>query len=409
MKRLWTILLLLSPGLAFGPGEALRYQGPEVETARAALEAARARAGLGSLGLTPSLEAARNDGTNSWSAGASWQYSFTAQSDLRLAVGRAERQLRQAQRDGPKNALQAHAGLWLAQGRAAGAQKRLEAARARLQAADQRLGLGAITPSQREEVGLALRQAELGVRQAENGLRAAQAEAARYGLQGGAEARTVRFRLLEAAPERSPAVQEAQAALVQAQARLDEAGRALIPQLNAGANYVGRDLQLQSGLSWNAQGPGANLSVGSAPSLPISPATGQAIGQDQWKLSFGARLTLPLEAIPGLSQVQAERDAAGLRAQRALEDARLRLTQTRGDTALALESLDLSRQRLELARRQQTLVEARVQTGAASAVELLEAQAGALEAEAAVAQAWQTYLTAVSAYLDLSDGEWSVE
>ena len=403
------MLLFLSPALAFGPLEALRYQSPEVATAQAALEAARSRAGLGSLGLTPSVEAARNDGTNSWSVGTAWQWNFSARNDLLLAVGRAERQVKQAGRDGAKNAQQAHAGLWLAQGRVASTQKRLEAAQARLEATEARLKLGAITASQREEVGLALKQAELGVRQAQNGLSAARAEATRYGLQGNAEAKTVRFVLLEVAPERSPSVQEAQAAASQAQARVDEANRSLLPQLNAGASYTGRDAQFQSGVSWTAQGPGANLSVGSSPSLPTNPATGGRIGESEWKLNIGARLTLPLEAIPGLSQVQAERDSANLRLNRTLEEVRLRLIQTRADAALALESLDISNQRLELARRQQTLVQARVGTGAASAIELLEAEAGALEAETAVAQAWQTYLTAVAAYLDLSDGEWRVE
>ncbi len=412
-KRTIAGIMFLLPVLAFGPKEALGYQPPELRPARAALEAAKLRATAAQVGLSSTLSANRNDGNNSYSAALNWQWNFTNRLELALAISRAERNTRQASRDGSKNALLAHAGLWAAQSRVSGGQKRLDAAQARLVVADQKLGLGALSASQREEVVLGVRQAELALRQAQNALQSAQAEAARYGLSGQAEAQVLRFGLKESQAEQNPTYQEALAAALLAQARVDEAGRTLLPQLSFGAGYVGKDTQFQTSLNWQGSGPGASLALGSVPSeianLPTDPLTGLKPGQGAWKLNLGATLTIAPEAIAGIGQLEAERDRSNIQLQRTLEEVRLRISQTRSDAALALESLSLAQARLDLSKRQLGLIEARAKAGSASPIDLLEAQAGAPEADAAVAQAWQTYITAVGAYLDLSDAEWSVE
>lgn len=414
MKR-WMVVLgvLALPVWAFGPLEALAYQSPELGPAQAALEGARQRAGAANLGLSSNLSVGRSDHTNNYSLGVNWQWNFTGRIDAALAVGRAERQARQVQRDGQKNALLAHANLWQAQSRVASSVKRLEVARARLSATQQRVALGAVSAVQREEVALAVRQAELTQRQAQSSLIGARAEAARYGLSGDALPQTVRFALPEVGAERSPAYQEALAAQQLAQARLDEAVRTLLPEVSVGAGYVGSDAQIQTGASWTGRGPGASVSLGSIPSevsaLPVNPVTGLRPGQNEWKLSVGARVVFPLEAIAGLRQLEAERDLATVRLQRTLEELALRIASARAEAALALEGVSIAQARLELAKRQETLMQARIQAGSVSSIEFLEAQAGLFEAETGVAQAWQGYIVASAAYLDLTDGEWSVQ
>lgn len=414
MKRWMAVLGVLAlPVWAFGPLEALAYQSPELGPAQAALEAARQRAGAANLGLSSNLSAGRSDGNNNYSVGVSWQWNFTGRIEAVLAIGRAERQVRQVRRDGQKSALLAHANLWLAQSRLSATAKRLEAAQSRLTVTQQRVALGAVSAVQQEEVALAMRQAELTQRQAQSSLNSARAEAARYGLSGDARTQTVRFAQPEATAERSPAYQEALAAQQLAQARVDEAGRTLLPELSLGAGYIGTDAQIQTGASWTGRGPGASFSLGSIPSevsaLPVNPVTGLRPGQNEWKLSVGARVVFPLEAIPGLRQLEAERDLAAVRLQRTLDELGLRMASARAEIALALEGVSIAQARLVLAKRQQTLVQARVQVGSASTIEALEAQASVSESEAGVAQAWQGYIAASAAYLDLTDGEWSVQ
>lgn len=414
MKR-WMVVLgvLALPVWAFGPLEALAYQSPELGPAQAALEGARQRAGAANLGLSSNLSVGRSDDTNNYSLGVNWQWNFTGRIDAALAVGRAERQARQVRRDGQKNALLAHANLWQAQSRVASSAKRLEVARVRLSATQQRVALGAVSAVQREEVALAVRQAELTQRQAQSSLIGARAEAARYGLSGDALPQTVRFALPEVGAERSPAYQEALAAQQLAQARLDEAVRTLLPEVSVGAGYIGSDAQIQTGASWTGRGPGASVSLGSIPSevsaLPVNPVTGLRPGQNEWKLSVGARVVFPLEAIASLRQLEAERDLATVRLQRTLEELALRIASARAEAALALEGVSIAQARLELAKRQETMMQARIQAGSVSSIEFLEAQAGLFEAETGVAQAWQGYIVASAAYLDLTDGEWSVQ
>ncbi|WP_337867645.1 TolC family protein [Meiothermus sp.] len=414
MKRWMAVLGVLAlPVWAFGPLEALAYQSPELGPAQAALEGARQRAGAANLGLSSNLSVGRSDDTNNYSLGVNWQWNFTGRIDAALAVGRAERQVRQVRRDGQKNALLAHANLWQAQSRVASSAKRLEVARVRLSVTQQRVALGAVSAVLQEEVALAVRQAELTQRQAQSSLIGTRAEAARYGLSGDALPQTVRFALPEVGAERSPAYQEALAAQQLAQARLDEAVRTLLPEVSVGAGYIGSDAQIQTGASWTGRGPGASVSLGSIPSevsaLPVNPVTGLRPGQNEWKLSVGARVVFPLEAIAGLRQLEAERDLATVRLQRTLEELALRIASARAEAALALEGVSIAQARLELAKRQETLMQARVQAGSASSIEFLEAQAGLFEAETGVAQAWQGYIVASAAYLDLTDGEWSVQ
>jgi len=61
----------------------------------------------------------------------------------------------------------------------------------------------------------------------------------------------------------------------------------------------------------------------------------------------------------------------------------------RTEVVPALEGVSIAQARLEPAKRQQTMVQARVQVGSASTIEALEAQVCVSESEAGEAQAWQ--------------------
>lgn len=398
MKRMWysALVLLGGPVLAFGPLDALAYQSPELTPARKALEAARLRAGTTALGLGANLAYERTNDGNGYKAGLGWQWNFTARLEAEQAVARAEREVRRVAREGQKEALLAHASAWQARLRVAAAQGRLEAARERSAEAERKAALGAVSPLQREDVALALRQAELNLRQAQNALRSAQAGALRYGLRGEAEPATLRFALPEATPEQTVAYREAHSALELARARVEEGWRRLWPEASLGASYNGKDALFQSGLSWTAGGPGANVAVGTPLSVP--PGT-----PEEWKFSLSLKLELLPQAWAAVAGGEAELEGAALRLRQAREEMALRLEQAREEVAVALEGLDLARERLALAERQAANAEARLKAGIGTALERLEAQTGRAEAEAAVAQAWQAYVVAVAAYLDLLD------
>ncbi len=358
MKRwvaVWGVLAL--PVWAFGPLEALVYQSPELGPAQTALEAARQRAGAVNTGLSSNLSVGRSEG-NDYLVGVNWQWNFSGRLETALAVGRAERQVLQVRRDGQKNVFTVCANLWLAQSRVA---------------------FGAVSAVQQEEVALAVRQAELARRQAQSSLIGARAEAASYGLSGDAEPQTVRFAQPEVGVERSPAYQEAFAAQQLAQARVDEAGCTLLPEVSVGAGYIGRDAQIQTGASWTGWGPGASVSLWSlpneVPALLVNLVTGLRPRQNEWRLSVGARVVFPLEAIAGLRQLEAERDLATVPLQRTLEGLGLPIASDRAEAMLALEGVSFAHARLELARRQQTLLQFRVQAGSVRAVEWLDVQA----------------------------------
>lgn len=400
MKRFWCLGLALLglPALAFGPREALAYQSPELTPARKALEAARLQAGSTALGLGANLAYERANADNDYKVGLGWQWNFTARLEAEQAVARAERELRRVEREGQKKALLAHATAWQAQSRLTAAEGRLEAARDRLAEVERKAALGAIAPLQREDAALALEQAELNLRQARNTLRQAQAEAARYGLRGNAEPRTVRFALPAATPEQTVAYREALAALELARARVEEGRRRLWPEASLGVSYNGKDALFQSGLSWSAGGPGANLALGTPLSVP--PGT-----PEEWKFSLSLKLELLPQAWAAVVAGEADLEGAALRLERTREEMALRLEQAREEVAIALEGLELAQERLAIAERLAANAEAKLKAGIGTALERLEAQASRAEAEAAVAQGWQGYILAVAAYLDLLDGD----
>lgn len=400
MKRMWCfgLLVLGLPALAFGPQDALAYQSPELASARKALEAARLQAGSTALGLGANLGYERAGEDNSYKVGLGWQWNFTARLEAEQAVVRAQRELRRVAREGQKNALLAHAAVWQAQVRLEAAGGRLEAARERLAEAERKLALGALSPLQREDAALALKQAELNLRQAQNALRSAQADALRYGLRGSAEPRTLRFALPAATPEQTVAYREALAALELSRARMEEGWRRLWPEVSLGASYNGKDALFQSGLSWSASGPGASLALGTPQSvLPGTP--------EGWKFTLGLKLELLPQAWAAVVAGEADLEGAALRLERTREEMTLRLEQAREEVAIVLEGLELAQQRLALAQRLAVNAEAKLRAGIATALERLEAQASRAEAEAAVAQSWQSYVLAVAAYLELLDGD----
>lgn len=413
MRRYWIGLMLLVsstawPALAFSPKDALGYKSPEIAPAQAALEAAKQRAGAVNLGLSSQMTAQRSDGTNTYNAALNWQWDFGKRLDVLQALARAEREVRRVEREGIKGALSAHAALWIAQARVAGSEKRQESAKARLAETERKLALGAVSATSRDEIALALRQAELGLRQAQVNLGNAQADAGRYGLKGVADAVLVNFAAPEVTPDKTPTYQEAFLALELAQSRLDQAYRTLWPEVNFGTSYYGNDAQFQAGASWSGPGPGASVSVASPLPWPTNPFTGEPIKADQnsWKITLGAKLTIAPEAFAALSGLQAEREGAGLRLNRTLEEIKLRLSQSRSEVAGALETLSLAQARLDLSKKQLGIAETKAKAGSASELDSLDAQAAVFEAEVSVAQAWQAYVTAVAAYLDLSDGGW---
>lgn len=412
-KAIFLLGLLGSVGWAFGPREALQYQSPELASARASLQAAQSGLLAANLGLGANLSAERSGAwdsfANNFSASLQWQSDSLKRLQANQTVERAQREMGRVQRDGVKQALLAHANLWSAQNRMRAAEMRLQAARGRTAEVERKAALGAVSALQTEEAQLSLKQAELGVRQAQSGLNAARAEARRYGFAGDAEAQTLKFAALNIAVEQTPAFLEAQSTLTLSDARLGDARSKVFPKLSLGAGYVGRDAAFTTGLSNQGLSFNPTASLGVDTSQRLTPQLIATGAKEEWRFSVKAEIPLSLEIVSGLQSLEAERLGAAVRLSKTLEDLKIRLEQLKGEVVSAGENLELSQLRRDLAARQSKVAQARAQAGSASALDVLEAQANEADVESQVATAWQGYVNAVAAYLELTGGEWRIE
>jgi outer membrane protein TolC len=409
-----TAMALLVPSVwAFGPKEALLYQSAELGAARASLQAAQGGLLAANLGLGANFSAERSgawDGlANNYAASLQWQWDGLKRLQAGQAVERAQREIERVRREGVKGALLAHANLWAAQNRFRAAELRLQAAKGRTAEIERKAALGAISALQTEEAQLSLKQSELGVRQAQSGLSAARAEARRYGLAGEAEAEVLRFATTNIAADQTPTFLETQSALALSEARLSDARSKVFPRLSLGAGFVGRDLAFSTGISNTGLSFNPTASLGLDTSQRLSSALIAAGAKEEWRFSLKAEVPLSLEVVSGLQSLEAEREGAAVRLSKTLDELRLRLEQLKGEAAAAGENLELAQLRRDLAVRQTRVVQAKAQAGSASVLDVLEAQANEADVESQVAIAWQGYVNAVAAHLDLAGGEWRIE
>lgn len=412
MRRLLAIGVLLLPALAFSPQEALGYHSPELAAAQERVEAAQARLEALRLGLSGSL----NAGRQLWSAG-EWSYGVTLTYQVAGFQGvqalrnleAARTQLQSVRRSGIQRALLAHARLWEAEALARAAALRSEAARQRLAEIERKAGLGAVSSTDQEEARLTQSEVMIATRQAQSSLQGAQAEVSALGFGGDAAAVVLSFTLPETAPQSTPSYRDAVLALQLAEAQATEAKRALFPQVSLRGQFLGQDATVGLGLTAQGLGwPSASLQVTAPTELPSLPPGTPIPGLGEWRFTLSAVIALEPSRIADLRSLEAERTAAAVRLSVLENDLARQLAQARQNAHLAQESLGLAGERLELARRKRELAETRAQSGAASPLEVLEAQAQEAEAEGRLAAAWRAYIEAVGAYLDLAGADWEV-
>lgn len=404
--------VLLLPALAFSPQEALGYHSPELAAAQERVEAAQARLEALRLGLSGSL----NAGRQLWSAG-EWSYGVTLTYQVAGFQGvqalrnleAARTQLQSVRRSGIQRALLAHARLWEAEALARAAALRSEAARQRLAEIERKAGLGAVSSTDQEEARLTQSEVMIATRQAQSSLQGAQAEVSALGFGGDAAAVVLSFTLPETAPQSTPSYRDAVLALQLAEAQATEAKRALFPQVSLRGQFLGQDATVGLGLTAQGLGwPSASLQVTAPTELPSLPPGTPIPGLGEWRFTLSAVIALEPSRIADLRSLEAERTAAAVRLSVLENDLARQLAQARQNAHLAQESLGLAGERLELARRKRELAETRAQSGAASPLEVLEAQAQEAEAEGRLAAAWRAYIEAVGAYLDLAGADWEV-
>lgn len=412
MRRLLAIGVLLLPALAFSPQEALGYHSPELATAQERVEAAQARLEALRLGLSGSL----NAGRQLWSAG-EWSYGVTLTYQVAGFQGvqalrnleAARTQLQSVRRSGIQRALLAHARLWEAEALARAAALRGEAARQRLAEIERKASLGAVSSTDQEEARLTQSEVMIATRQAQSSLQGAQAEVSALGFGGDAAAVVLSFTLPETAPQSTPSYRDAVLALQLAEAQATEAKRALFPQVSLRGQFLGQDATVGLGLTAQGLGwPSASLQVTAPTELPSLPPGTPIPGLGEWRFTLSAVIALEPSRIADLRSLEAERTAAAVRLSALENDLARQLAQARQNAHLAQESLGLAGERLELARRKRELAETRAQSGAASPLDVLEAQAQEAEAEGRLAAAWRAYIEAVGAYLDLAGADWEV-
>lgn len=412
MRRLLAIGVLLLPALAFSPQEALGYHSPELAAAQERVEAAQARLEALRLGLSGSL----NAGRQLWSAG-EWSYGVTLTYQVAGFQGvqalrnleAARTQLQSVRRSGIQRALLAHARLWEAEALARAAALRGEAARQRLAEIERKASLGAVSSTDQEEARLTQSEVMIATRQAQSSLQGAQAEVSALGFGGDAAAVVLSFTLPETAPQSTPSYRDAVLALQLAEAQATEAKRALFPQVSLRGQFLGQDATVGLGLTAQGLGwPSASLQVTAPTELPSLPPGTPIPGLGEWRFTLSAVIALEPSRIADLRSLEAERTAAAVRLSALENDLARQLAQARQNAHLAQESLGLAGERLELARRKRELAETRAQSGAASPLEVLEAQAQEAEAEGRLAAAWRAYIEAVGAYLDLAGADWEV-
>lgn len=404
--------VLLLPALAFSPQEALGYHSPELAAAQERVEAAQARLEALRLGLSGSL----NAGRQLWSAG-EWSYGVTLTYQVAGFQGvqalrnleAARTQLQSVRRSGIQRALLAHARLWEAEALARAAALRSEAARQRLAEIERKAGLGAVSSTDQEEARLTQSEVMIAARRAQSNLQGAQAEVSALGFGGDAAAVVLSFTLPETAPQSTPSYRDAVLALQLAEAQATEAKRALFPQVSLRGQFLGQDATVGLGLTAQGLGwPSASLQVTAPTELPSLPPGTPIPGLGEWRFTLSAVIALEPSRIADLRSLEAERTAAAVRLSALENDLARQLTQARQNAHLAQESLGLAGERLKLARRKRELAETRAQSGAASPLEVLEAQAQEAEAEGRLAAAWRAYIEAIGAYLDLAGADWEV-
>ena len=400
-------LLFAGFARAFSPRDALTYQAPDVPASRAKVVAAKANLFSNYVGVTANAGYERVQEDDTYLTTLHWGWDRIAVAQARAAVDDAQRGALHAHRDGCRQALLAHAGLWEEQATARAAELRFSVAQIKRTEVERKQALGALAAVDVDLAKLDEEDAALVVAQGRHGVAAAVLEAKRLGFAGDATSDTLHFRLPPADAATAPTYRASFWALKQAEARLTQAHWDLLPALSLNGQFMNKDRYLTSTLS--THGPGLDVSGQTlATGATFNPATsGTYISTfDKWQFVLSANVPLSLGAWTG-ARVSGQ-DARLAKVQLAQTKAQLavQLPQALGDVETAEEGLRLARQRATLTAKRLEAVKTRVTSGAASQVDLLQMQANAADADAATARAWKSYVAAVGAYLELTDGNW---
>ncbi len=466
----------LAVAAAAGPDAALRYRSPrlmqaEAERARAAAELGRSYLGLsGSAEVSPYLEY-REDVLNPANAPTfgpgveafAWVDYMHDEADIlleQIELVQAEERLRDAEREGVRAALNAHAELATAQYELALAQAGFGADTRDLADAEASFAAGEITRTELDMARLGVDSGRRSLAYARRARQNAAAAAARYGLGAAARLRPLSFALPRVLPRETLAYRRADLELRRAEALAwQNTAYGVLEEVRLGTSYLGDDYELSGGLGLDRGRPTVGASaryrgrdadawtVRLEATLRLSDGTAEAFDvaarevEDNRTYVAGLATDLAAELRDLRAEaVFAERSVAlSVRDLSLLERRVVELeVQTRafpGRLAEREASLNERRERLDTLRERQaaeTDAERQAQLGSdlqaeeALVLELeAEVQEGVQEdsfaqselgqlrefrdqAEGNLYREWTYYLSAVDAYLALADVRWAV-
>ncbi|WP_157202610.1 hypothetical protein [Calidithermus chliarophilus] len=413
------VWILASLAAAFGPEDALRYKDPRADLAKAQLDAAQqalqlAQGGFGakalptlSLGQSPDAVFLESNPTSGY--GLRLELGWTLNPG---SVGQLTRDLEDRRqsylnllRESTRLALQAHTRVWQQQLFLREAEARLGVARARLAAVRERREENQATALDLQRAELGVESAQLGVESARSALAAAQRDAARYGLRGNAESRTVRFATPEVSPRTTTRYLNELATLTQIQIEARGANFSWLPGFRAGVGMTtARDsFGIGGSVSFNE----GVFSVGTSLDLR-SPSTDEnALDAPSWGFVLEAEIDLDalffntaygtnarLQSQNLILQTLEAEIAADLRARRerlALLERRLAL----GERAIVLEQQYLAQSK------------ALYDRGDLTDEEYFDRIANVRD-EIELSFTWGEYIDAVSEYLEITGLPWAL-
>jgi hypothetical protein len=317
-------------------------------------------------------------------------------------LARAYRDLEQARTaladarvESTRQALVAHARLLRGQERLRQLEARARLAALRLEEAQKRTD---IAPADLERARGTADGTQLELENARLELRNQQDSAARYGLQGVAQPRVLKFALPEAAVDTFPAYRLALARLRYSESEAQETNLSWLGKVRLDTSLVGGDVDLRAGVEFADAGLGANTTLrpGDPSRLNKDPAVGLSL-----KLEIPINFSYFGNSTAANASVQLERQGIqGLR-----DDLSKRYTFLRESIALAERGLDLNTAGAQAERGRFQAAGADFRAGRLSEADWLNRQTD-YRADEDLSRAWEEYINRVSDYLELVGGGW---
>lgn len=398
----WSVLQVQAQG--FGPEEALRYQDPRVAALETLVDgragvAQAAELGIGAKVFVEGIFLPGPPGVDREDT-----YFDIGWSRRPEPLARAYRDLEQARSglsdarvESTRQALVAHARLLRAQERQRQLDARARLAQLRLEEAQKRTDL---SPADLERARNSAAGAQLELDNARLELRSFQNNAARYGLQGVAQPRVVKFALPEASVDTFPTYRLALARLRYTEAEAQETNLSFLSKVRVDTSLIGGDVDLRAGVEFSDAGLGANTT--------LRPGDPSRFNKDA-VVGLSLKLEIPIDlgyfgrSTTANASVQLERQGLqGLR-----DDLTRRYNFLRESIALAERGLDLNIARAQAERARLQAAEADFRAGRLSEADWLVRQTD-YRADEDLSRAWEEYFDRVSEYLELVGGGWRV-